>query len=223
MNSRERQIGFLLIGVGALWFLTTVIGGDSGWLWVAAIATAFLVAYNRTRNPGLAVPGGVLAGVAAGILLESLLPFEGSAFLLGLAGGFYAIKLLEPRVHQWAVYPASVLAAIAGLIFMTQNALLIALVLIGAGAYFLTQNRAAKPSLSPSADPVLRRRQALEKWLTNLSQLERKPKAEILRGEQLERLAQLSPSGLEDLRGTLDAAQMERYGNQILEVLSSAA
>ena len=222
MNSREQQIGFVLIGIGALWFLTTVIGGDSGWLWVAAISAAFLVAYNRTRNSGLAVPGGILAGVATGILLEALLPFEGSAFLIGLAGGFWGVKLLEPKVHAWAIYPASILAAIAALIFVTQNALLIALVLVGAGAYLLTRQKQAPQGVQP-LNPEMQKRQALEKWRVSLSKLEKKDKAEILRSEQLEALSQLNPNDLEDLHGILDTTQMERYGNQILELLKRAS
>jgi HRDC domain len=228
MNTREQQIGLGLIALGALWFLTTVVGGDSGWLWVAAIGAAFIVAYNRTRNPGLLVPGGILAGVASGILLETLLPFEGSAFLIGLAGGFYSLKILEPRVHDWAIYPASILAAIAALIFVTQNALLIALVLVGAGLYFLTRNRNtsssknSKVSVVP-ADPVARKRVALEKWVKNLGKLERKPTGEILRHDQIQSLAAMTPNSLDDLRGVLDNAQVERYGNQILEVVRSAS
>lgn len=224
MKSREQQIGFILVGIGALWFLTTVIGGDSGWLWIGAVAAAFLVAHGRTQNPGLAVPGGVLAGVAAGILLESLLPFEGSAFLLGLAGGFYTIRALEPRVHFWAVYPASILSAIAALIFMTQNAVLIAIVLIGAGLYLLTRNRAPRTSAAQPSEmqPEARKRQALEKWRASLATLEGKPEGEILRGEQITALAALQADSLDDLAGVIDGVQMQRYGNQILEILRSA-
>lgn len=217
---REQQIGLGLVALGGLWFLTTVVGGDTGWLWVAAIGTAFIVAYNRTRNPGLLVPGGILAGVAVGILLETLLPFEGSAFLVGLASGFYSLKLLEPRVHSWAIYPASILAAVAALIFVTQNALLIALVLIGAGAYFLTRSRSGTRTASgATTDPVTRKRVALEKWVANLSRLERKSTSEILRVEQIQTLSTMTPDSLEDLRGVLDNAQIERYGNQILEIM----
>jgi hypothetical protein len=221
MNSREQQIGFVLIGIGALWFLTAVAGGDSGWLWVAAISAAFLIAYNRSRNPGLAVPGGILAGVATGIVLEALLPFEGSAFLIGLAGGFWGVKLLEPKVHAWAIYPASILAAIAALIFVTQNALLIALVLVGVGAYLLTRGRTQAAAQSVSIE--MQKRRALEKWRVSLAKLEKKNAAEILRSEQLEALLQLNPSALDDLHGVLDSAQVTRYGNQILEVLRNVA
>ena len=221
LKTREQQIGFALVGLGLLWLLTTVIGGDSGWLWIAAISAGFGVAYSRTRNAGFAVPCGVLAGVAVGILLEVLMPFDGSAFLCGLAGGFYAIKTLEPKIHAWAIYPASILAAIAGLIFVTQNALLIALVLIGGGAYLLTRNRQAAKSISV-ADPVNPRQAALEKWRSNLAKLEGKDKTEILSDAQLETLVSTLPATLEDLQGTLSAEQVARYGNQLLEILRIA-
>lgn len=226
LKTQEQHIGFALIALGALWFLTTLIGGDSGWLWIAALAAAFGVAYSRTRNAGFAVPCGVLAGVAVGVLLETLLPFDGSAFLCGLAGGFYAVKTLEPKIHAWAIYPASILAAIAILIFVTQNALLIALVLVGAGAYLLTRNRSAAKSVTVSAtvtDPVQQRRAALEKWRSNLAKLEVKDKSEILNDVQLETLVGSATTTLEDLHGTLSAEQVARYGNQVLEVLRSVA
>ena len=222
LKTREQQIGLTLIGLGLLWFLTTVMGGDSGWLWIAAISAGFGVAYSRTRNAGLAVPCGILAGVAVGILLETLLPFEGSAFLLGLAGGFYAVKTLEPKIHAWAIYPASVLAAIAALIFVTQNALLIALVLVGAGAYLLTRNRHAAKSIAVT-DPAQQRRAALEKWRSNLAKLQGKDNAEILSDAQLEMLVSTPPATLEQLHSTLSAEQVARYGNQVLEVLRSGA
>lgn len=226
LKTHEQHIGLALIALGALWFLTTLIGGDSGWLWIAALAAAFGVAYSRTRNAGFAVPCGVLAGVAVGVLLETLLPFDGSAFLCGLAGGFYAVKTLEPKIHAWAIYPASILAAIAILIFVTQNALLIALVLVGAGAYLLTRNRSAAKSVTVSAtvtDPVQQRRAALEKWRSNLAKLEVKDKSEILNDVQLETLVGSATATLEDLHGTLSAEQVARYGNQVLEVLRSVA
>lgn len=221
MNTREQQIGTVLVAIGALWLVTTLAGGDSGWLWVAAIAAAFLVAHRRTRNPGFAVPGGILAGVSVGIVLETLLPFVGSAFLVALAGGFYLVKLLEPRTHAWAVYPASILAAIAALVFVTQNALLIALALIGAGAYFLFRNRSSTAQITP-ASPQDARRRALEKWRASVAKLEGNSEPKVLRADQLETLAQNHPNTLEGLHGTLSEAQIARYGNQILEVLRGA-
>lgn len=220
LKTQERQIGFALVGLGVLWLLTTVMGGDSGWLWIAAISAGFGVAYSRTRNAGFAVPCGVLAGIAVGILLEALLPFEGSAFLLGLAGGFYAVKTLEPKIHLWAIYPASILAAIAALIFVTQNALLIALVLVGAGAYLLTRNRAKSITVT---DPAKQRQAALEKWRSNLAKLEGKARSEILSDAQLAALVSAPPATLEEMHATLQPEQVSRYGNQVLEILRSVA
>ena len=226
LKTQEQQIGLALVGLGLLWFLTTVIGGDSGWLWLAAISAGFGVAYSRTRNAGFVVPCGVLAGVAVGVLLETLLPFEGSAFLCGLAGGFYAVKTLEPKVHAWAIYPASILAAIAALIFVTQNALLIALALVGAGVYLLTRKRLATKPITVSVavdDSAQRRRAGLAKWRASLAKLEGKDASAILSDAQLEVLVGNPAATLEDLHGTLSADQVARYGNQILEVLRSGA
>ena len=220
LKTQEQHIGLALIGLGLLWFVTTVMGGDSSWLWIAAISAGFGVAYSRTRNAGFAVPCGILAGVAVGILLEALLPFEGSAFLLGLAGGFYAVKTLEPKIHLWAIYPASILAAIAALIFVTQNALLIALALVAGGAYLLTRKRSAPKTI---ADPARQRQAALQKWRSNLAKLTAQDQAEILSDAQLETLVNSPAATLEELHGALSPEQVTRYGNQLLEVLGSVA
>ena len=115
---------------------------------------------------------------------------------------------------------AGILAAIAALIFVTQNALLIALALVGAGAYLLTRKRASSVAV---AEPARDRQAALRKWRSNLAKLTAQDQAEILSDVQLETLVNSPAATLEELHGTLSPEQIARYGNQLLEVLGSNA
>ena len=92
-NPNSRRLGYILIGIAALLTVSLIAGDGAGWLWIGAIATGFLYFHRQQRQAGLAVPGGILAGVSAGILFDSIFGFD-SAFLVGLAGGFYLVALL---------------------------------------------------------------------------------------------------------------------------------
>ena len=140
MTERDRTIGTSLLALGVLLLVSNITGAGSGWIWLAAIAAVFLYAHRTRREPGLAVPGGVLAGIALGVLLEGLLPFDG-IFLLGLAAGFYLTRTLEPKVHEWAIWPAGILAAIAAATVLSSNTWLLVLALLGSGAYLLGRKR----------------------------------------------------------------------------------
>ena len=140
MTERDRNVGLTLIALGALLLFSNLFGIGSGWIWLAGISAVFLYAHRTRREPGLAVPGGILAGIAAGVLLEGLLPFDG-IFLFGLAAGFYMVRTLEPKIHDWAIWPAGILAAIAAMITLTSNTWLLVLVLLGMGAFLLGRNR----------------------------------------------------------------------------------
>ncbi len=81
----------------------------------------FILWSALARSPGLLVPGGVLTGVGAGILLRQ--EYGNGAFLLAMAGGFLLIAALSPILHSrrcgalWALWPAAGLG-FAGLIQM---------------------------------------------------------------------------------------------------------
>jgi hypothetical protein len=208
MTTRDRQIGLALLALGALLLLSNLSGGDAGWLWIGAIGAVFLYGYRARREPGLAVPGGVLAGVSAGILLESITPFDG-IFLFGLAGGFYLISVLEPRLHSWALWPAGVLSVIAGLILISSNIWLFTALLIVGGLYLLNRGRqAAMPHHtgnvvavpSPQSDDAVRVRfDRLAAWRAQQASTENRMPTDVVRNDQLE------------------PEQVERYGQRILE------
>lgn len=142
--SGRRLLAYLLIAIGALALLARV-GTGTGWLWAALAATGFLIAYRKERIYAFLVLGGILAGTAAGLLLEGAWGWPG-AFLMALGGGFLAIDRVEPRPSRWPIYPAAALVAL-GLVYWLFRAgvlqsLWFPVVLIIAGVYLLRRREA---------------------------------------------------------------------------------
>lgn len=222
MTTRDRQVGLMLLAFGALLLLNNLSGADAGWLWVGAIATVFLYGHRTRHEPGLAVPGGVLAGVAVGILLENITPFDG-IFLLGLAGGFYLITVLEPRIHAWALWPSGVLSVIAGMVLVSSNAWLFTALLILGGLYLLNRGRQSvahtgQTVIAPHDNDAIRIRfDQLAAWRAQQASTENRMATDVIRNDQLERIARERPTTLESLRSILEPDQVERYGQALLE------
>ena len=139
-NPNSQRLGYILVGIAILLTLSLIGGDGAGWLWIGAIAAGFLYFYRERRQPALAVPGGILAGISAGVLLETMIGIEG-IFLVGFAGGFYLITLLEPKKHAWAIYPAVVFLAISTLIFLTDMPWVFILGILALGIYFLNRHQ----------------------------------------------------------------------------------
>ncbi len=217
--NRNQQLGWMLLGVAGLVLLSTINGAIEGFFWVGAIALGFFYAYRQTGQHGLVVPAGVLAGISLGILLEGITPFDG-IFMLGFASGFWGIKFLEPQRHAWAQYPAWVLTAIAGIVFVSENAWLVALSLVALGVYLLGKKSNISQIEVAPAIPEPSKYEKLIQWRTETAAKANLPEPEILRGEQLERLAKMTPENVDAMFGVLDAAQIERYGKSLLGVLS---
>jgi hypothetical protein len=219
LEGRNQQIGWAMLGLAAIVVLGAINSAVSGFFWVGAVATGFLFAYKRTNQHGLVVPGGILAGIATGILLEGLLPFDG-IFLVGFAGGFWLICLLEPKHHEWAIYPAMIMSAIAALVFVSENAWVVALLLIATGIYLLNRKNVNQSKTVEA--PMITQPNKLElltEWRSEVATANGLPEAEILRTEQLEKLARMNPENVDAMFGVLDAAQIERYGKALLGVL----
>ena len=215
ITNRNQQLGWTLLGVAGLVLLSTINGAVEGFFWVGAVALGFFYAYRQTGQHGLVVPAGILAGISAGILLQGITPFDG-IFLVGFAAGFWGIKFLEPQHHAWAQYPAWVFTAIAGIIFVSANAWLVALALVGLGVYLLGKQSKTLEIQQPQPTKLER----LTQWRAEVAQKAGLVEPEILRGEQLERLAKMTPENVDAMFGVLDAAQIERYGKTLLGVLS---
>ncbi len=220
LENRNQQLGWVLLGVAGIILLGAINSAVTGFFWVGAIAAGFLWAYKQTKQPGLAVPGSIMAGISVGILLEGLLPFDG-IFLAGLAGGFWLLRNLEPRRHEWAIYPAWILSAIAGLVVISENSWVVALTLVAAGIYLLNRKNTSQTiTVAANEAPQPTKLERLMQWRAETAAAMGLPEPEILRGEQLERLAKMTPENVDAMFGVLDAAQIERYGKSLLSVLS---
>ncbi len=221
-TARDQKLGIGLLALAGLVMLASFNNAIGGFFTLGAIALGFLIAHRRTKLHGLAVPGGILAGLAIGVLLEGITPFEGIS-VLGIALGFWLVQILEPQRHVWAGYVALGFAAIAGLVFVTENAWAVALMLIVGGVYVLSRRhvssaRASTPEIVAVAPPTTLER--LMAWRAAVAQHDGRPEAEILRTEQLERLATLRAQNVDGLFGVLDTAQIERHGKALLEVMN---
>jgi hypothetical protein len=246
-HSNSQRLGSILLGIAALLTISLIAGDGAGWLWIGAIATGFLYFYRQQRQPGLAVPGGILAGVSAGILFDSIFGFD-TAFLVGLAGGFYLITLLEPKKHAWAIYPAVALVGIALLDFVSDSPWVFILGLFAFGIYFLNRNQ--NQTISSQADPVqsnssvegfqveiihsgesetptpggnfhsaLSRLDRLKAWRSNIAAQNQISAQDVLSDAQLEHLAHAPVGTLEELQDTLELAQLVKYGQAVLAIL----
>lgn len=113
MANNNRVLGLLLIGLGGIVLLaiTTDIGGE---IVVGFIGVAFLIAYATNRTYGLLIPGGILTGLGAGMLLESA-GVGGDVAAFGLGAGFVAIAVIDQLVTPgrsawwWPLIPGGVL------------------------------------------------------------------------------------------------------------------
>lgn len=175
---RTDAFAYLLIGLGALALLARLSGG-AGWLWLGLVAAALLVAYAQQRTYGFLVLGGVLAGSAVGLLLQSVFPRGEGVFLISLGLGLVAIDRVERRTPRWSWVLGWVLTGLGVVTGLASSGLLsstwFALLLIAAGALLLWRRREAaafppqvrggpgpspdavhpKPATPPSAGPVV--------------------------------------------------------------------
>ena len=120
--------GAILVMVGILILITEFVDFN-GLFFLPVLASIFLFWALLTRNSGLLIPGGILAGISTGILLVENITFvsepaKGGLILLGFAGGWALISLLSlytEGVRKWMAWPL-----IPGGIMATIGALLVA-------------------------------------------------------------------------------------------------
>jgi len=124
----------ILIAVGAIgladrfWSPTADVGG----LIVGAIGLGFLGAFAYTRQYGYLVPGGIMTGLGAGIVVSQAITWasdegEGGAIVLGLGLGFALIWVIatavrSPQQSWWALIPGGILATIGALLLIGGGA-----------------------------------------------------------------------------------------------------
>ncbi len=153
-------VGLFLIVVGILALLPRYVDMP-GQLFLAGLSALFLIWGIAVRNTGLLIPGGVLAGIAAGAaLVEGPYqavndPVKGGIFLLAFSAGWGLISLLSlytEGVRKWAywpLFPAAGLLLVGGALVSGETglkALEIAgqgwpIILIAIGAYLILRRR----------------------------------------------------------------------------------
>jgi hypothetical protein len=106
-------VGLFLIIVGILALLARFVDMP-GPLFFAGLSSLFLIWGMASRQTGLLIPGGILAGIAAGAALvegpyQSLSePAKGGVFLLAFAAGWVLISLLSfytEGIRNWSYWP----------------------------------------------------------------------------------------------------------------------
>ena len=160
-ETRDRVIlGVMLIAIGLLVFLSQVLDLPRIELLILpGLALIFLIWGLVAREIGLLIPGGILAGIAAGIYLMTG-PYAGQiednqagVFLLAFSAGWALISLLSPISKQgfqwWPLIPGGIIGLV-GLAVMRGGAALQLLeilgyawplILVAVGVYILLKRR----------------------------------------------------------------------------------
>lgn len=130
-RNKNVGIGLGLIGIGAFLLLSNWL--ELGIFFVLGLGLVFLAWGLLTRTAGLLIPGGILSGIGAGIiLLDGPLvtvddELRGGAFLIAFAIGWFSITLLsrwftrEPQ--WWALIPGSILGGIGAFVLLVNGPL----------------------------------------------------------------------------------------------------
>jgi hypothetical protein len=164
-SSNGWMVGIFLIIVGILSLLPRYIDMP-GQLFLAGLGSLFLIWGLATRNTGLLIPGGVLAGIALGAALvegpyQAIAdPSKGGIFLLGFAAGWVLISVLSiytEGIRKWAywpLFPASGLLLVGGALVAGEpglKALEVAgqgwpIILIAIGAFLILRRKGSSVS-----------------------------------------------------------------------------
>lgn len=127
---RDRMVlAVILIAVGVVGLasqLFDITADLGGWI-VMFIGLGLLAAFAYTRGYGYLVPGGIMTGLGAGIVVSESFTFTneetGGVIVLGLGLGFLAIWVVGSvmRVaqnHWWPVIPGGILATIGAVLLV---------------------------------------------------------------------------------------------------------
>ena len=147
--------GAILIGIGLAFLVGQVIPRAGDYI-VLAIGVTFLAAFVVTREYGFLVPGGIVTGVGAGVVIAANLPGVegGSLFMLALGTGFVAIWVIGLAFHvrenhPWPLIPGLILsgigaASLAGTRYQEIGRLGWPIALIALGAILLVRGWARR-------------------------------------------------------------------------------
>lgn len=146
--------GIMLILIGLLALGAQLVPDGSLAIWIVpALGLAFAVWGLLAAEVGLLIPGGILLGVGAGIVLQRGLPAldppaSGGLFMLAMAGGWAFITLMALLLRKFVWWPLIVAAimALVGIALMIGGAALTVLewtgklwpaLLVAVGAYWI--------------------------------------------------------------------------------------
>jgi hypothetical protein len=125
---KRRTTGVILLVIGSVALLSRAFDWNLGLLTPLLLGALFLVWAVLARERGLLIPGGILTGLGAGILVKRYADqgrdFDQGAFLLCFATGWLLIPLLSWVVFKrrmlWPLWPAAALT-FAGLVRLGGN------------------------------------------------------------------------------------------------------
>jgi hypothetical protein len=136
-HSAERDqmvFAIVLIAIGVIGVITQVWKPSAdlgGWV-VLVIGLGFLTAFASTRRYGYSIPGGILTGLGAGIVISQAVSWatsegEGGAVVLGLGLGFLSILLLQRFAGEvgngwWPLIPGGILTVVGGALLIGGQA-----------------------------------------------------------------------------------------------------
>ena len=126
--------GVALIIIGLVTLAAQLLDSPNvGLLVLPTLAIIFLAWGLITRTFGLIIPGGILAGIGAGVFLMDMTALEtqgeseAAIFMFAFAGGWVLITLLSifttDRLQWWPLIPGGILAAIGALLLAGEAGL----------------------------------------------------------------------------------------------------
>ena len=142
--------GVVLIGLGLIILISSIFpnfqGEIGGFIFFIAISLAFWIVYLMNKNFWWAIiPAGVMASLAATILVDGLTKFNGGGvFLMGIALTFALLTVLPGLEgnRQWPLIPAGILFVVSLFAFFENfnlSSLVWAVILIVVGVFLVVR------------------------------------------------------------------------------------
>lgn len=122
----------IVIGLGGLASQFLETRPDIGGWVVLAIGLGFVGGFIYSHQYGFLVPGGIMSGLGAGIIVQQSLALadeqSGGIVVLGLGAGFLAIWVIASLAnavgnHPWPLVPGLILAVVGGALLIGGTAI----------------------------------------------------------------------------------------------------